>query len=148
MPAAKLYFQNEIATIEEHASGYVLLTYRAGPRQLVQVQTVLSHLATLLETRGWYRVLNLQQWMQAFTRRETATSAAFWHQRIEQWGHGLYVASVLAHGVFARIAATTMRQELQRAGLVYQLFDNEVQAGIWLCAQQAPPPARASGLVP
>lgn len=140
MLAAKPYFQNEIATIEEHALGYALLAYHAGPRQLAQVQAVLLHLATLLETRGWYRVLNQQQRMQAFTRRETAAIAAFWHQRTQQWGHGLYVASVLAHEVFARIAATTMRQELQRAGLVYRLFETEAQAGAWLGEQQAPPP--------
>ena len=135
----KLYFENKIATIAAHPDGYVLFTYQPGKRKPEQLQEVLRHMADLLEARGWHRILNDQRQLEPFTVEETAQAHTFWQQRTQQLGHGLCLASVLAHDVFARLAATSMRQELRDVGLGYRLFDNIPEAGAWLREQVIPP---------
>ena len=139
MVLLRLYFRNEVATIEEHANGYALLTYHPGSRQWEQAQAILVQLAQLLALRGWFRVLLNQQRMQAFKPREAIQVAAFWQQRTQQWGHGICVACILAQDMFARITATAMRQELQGAGIIYTFFEDAHQAGSWLGQQQQAP---------
>ena len=145
MTAPKLYFENDIATISEHPDGYVFFACRPGKRTAAQLQEALRHTASLLQARGWHRVLNDQRLLAPFTPEETAQALAFWQQRTRLLGHGVYLASVLANTIFARIAATSWREQLHEVGLRYALFENEETASAWLRLQVVPPAPAIDG---
>lgn len=137
-------FENASARVQEHPAGYVHFTYRPGRRTLDQLEAALTQAASLLEARYWHRILNDQRQVAPFTKAEMAQAHDFWRQRTRQWGHGLWVASILANNLFARIAATTARQRLRQAGVRYQLFEDELPARAWLHQQVVPPPPALS----
>ena len=137
-----IYFENATATITECLDGYAIFTYRAGPRKLSDFQAVMTHLGNLLRTRKWHRILGDQRLMMPATAEENEFITAYWQQQTQVLGYGLCAATVLAQDVFARLAATQLRADLKAVNIGYRVFDDEIQAGLWLRAQTVFPPLK------
>ncbi|MCA8829244.1 hypothetical protein LF252_01280 [Hymenobacter sp. BT728] len=96
------------------------------------MQAFLTHTRQLLVSRNWYKILNDQRDMMAFTEEERAWIAEHWLD-IRPVGTPLYhVAVLLSHDVFARLSMNLMISETRESGLVYRLFEEEELARQWL----------------
>jgi hypothetical protein len=124
MSSATLYFENNLASVSSHPAGYVQLTYHAGECALQDLQVVLQHTGDLLQRRRWFRLLEDQHQLVPLTVEGQ-----------EVLGHPLCVAVVLAKNVFTRLAAATLRHDLQAADIRYRLFHDAPTADSWLQTQ-------------
>jgi hypothetical protein len=132
MPAAvsplSLYFQNAVGRLLEHPHGYAVVEYQPGPRQLSELQGLLTQLAHLLTQRRWQKVLADQRHMQPFTPPESEWLRANWLTR----GTTFHGAILLPHDVFARLASSQLVHEARAANLSYRLFEEPAAAEAWL----------------
>lgn len=134
MPYASLplYFENAVATLREHPSGYAIFEYKPGKRSFTEFQAALTHLSNLLRRHDWHKILGDQRRMTPFTEEENAWVVDYWLDVTRQRPGGIYAAVLLADDVFARLAATQLRHENKQAALTYRLFDEEIAAAAWL----------------
>jgi hypothetical protein len=135
MSSATLYFENNLASVSSHPAGYVQLTYHAGECALQDLQVVLQHTGDLLQRRRWFRLLEDQHQLVPLTVEGQEVMAGYWQQQTHVLGHPLCVAVVLAKNVFTRLAAATLRHDLQAADIRYRLFHDAPTADSWLQTQ-------------
>ena len=131
LTVSRLYFENAVGRVFEHADGYLVVQYRPGPRVLGDFQALVLHTRNVLHRNGWHRVLADQRHMSPFTAPETSWVDAFWRDPANQPPAGLHAAVVLADDVFARLATNLLRETMAGA-LTYQLFLDETSAVAWL----------------
>jgi len=127
----RLYFENPVGRLLEHPDGYAIVAYNSGKRQLSDMQAFLTHASQLLRTRGWRKMLGDQHLMSPYTEEERTWIKEYWVSRTAQ-GEEIYGAVVLPHDVFARLSVNLMMNEAQESALTYRLFDNEIDAKVWL----------------
>ncbi|UOQ74664.1 hypothetical protein [Hymenobacter cellulosilyticus] len=95
------------------------------------MQAFLTHASQLLRVRGWRKMLGDQHQMSPFTEEERAWIQNFWVNSTAQ-GHSIYGAVILPRDVFARLSVNLVMGEAQESALTYRLFDNEIEAKVWL----------------
>ncbi|MDQ2771461.1 MAG: hypothetical protein M3Y54_13295 [Bacteroidota bacterium] len=130
--ATKLYFENSVGRLLEHADGYVIFEYKPGKRQLSDLQALLTHTRNLLDRNKWHRMLGDQRLMAPFTDEETAWIVDYWLDGSRQRPGGIYGAVLLANDVFARLSMAQVMHEAKASALTYRLFDSEASAVAWL----------------
>lgn len=135
MSPSTLYFENNLASISSHPTGYAQLTYHAGKCALEDLEAVLQHTGNLLQRRRWSRLLEDQQQLVPLTAEQQQVVSEYWQRQTHVLGHSLCVATVLAQNVFARLATATLRHELQTVDISYRLFDDAPTANSWLQRQ-------------
>lgn len=59
-----VYFENPVARLSEHATGYAVVQYKPDKWVCSEFQALLTH---LLQRRNWHKVLTDQQVMVPFT---------------------------------------------------------------------------------
>ena len=52
-PTPRLSLDNAAGQVLEHPAGYVLLIYKPGERTLADLQALITHMARLLQRKGW-----------------------------------------------------------------------------------------------
>lgn len=77
----RLYFSNPVGSVYEHPDGYAVVVYAPGPRRLDYLQAFLTHTSTLLQSRGWYKMLADQRRMSPFTPEESSWIVDYWLSR-------------------------------------------------------------------
>jgi hypothetical protein len=130
-----LYFENNLASVSSHPSGYVQLIYHPGKCDLKDLQVVLQHTGNLLQRRQWSRLLEDQQQLELLTAGEQQVISGYWQRQTHVLGHSLCVATVLPQNVFARLATATLRHELRTVDINYRLFNEASAADSWLQSQ-------------
>lgn len=135
MSKSALYFENNLASISSHPTGYVQLSYHAGKHAQEDLQAVLQHTGDLLKRRRWSRLLEDQQKLVPLTAEEQQMMSGYWQRQTHVLGHSLSVATVLAQNVFSRLATATLHHKLQTADINYRLFDDASAADSWLQRQ-------------
>ncbi|WP_426490820.1 hypothetical protein [Hymenobacter sp. 102] len=130
----RLYFENPVGRLLEigDPTNCAVVQYKPGKRNFEELQAFLTHTRQLLASRHWYKILNDQRDMMAFTEHERAWIAENWLD-VRPEGAPLYhVAVLLSHDVFARLSMTLIMNETRELGLVYRLFEDEALARAWL----------------
>ncbi|MET4107204.1 hypothetical protein [Hymenobacter sp. UYP22] len=130
----RLYFENPVGRLleVEAPTNCAVVQYKPGKRNFEELQAFLTHTRHLLVSRNWYKILNDQREMTAFTEQEHVWIAENWLD-VRPDGVPLYhVAVVLSHDVFARLSMTLIMNETRESGLVYRLFEDEAMARAWL----------------
>lgn len=129
-----LYFENAAVRVLEHPIGFAIFQYKLGPRAFTDLESALVHVNNLLHRRQWYRVLNDQRQMVPFSEEEITHVSEFWRTHLNHYHQGICVAVLMAHDVFARLAASQMRHYHQTVALTitYRLFEDEAEAAVWL----------------
>jgi hypothetical protein len=135
VPKPALYFENDLASVSSHPTGYVQLTYHAGKCVLEDLQAVLQHTGNLLERRQWFRLLEDQQQLALLTASEQQVISGYWQRQTHVLGRSLCVATVLPQNVFARLSTATLRHELRTVDISYRLFSDASAADSWLQSQ-------------
>lgn len=128
----RVYFENAAGRVLEHPDGYVVFVYQPGLRQLRDFQAIITHTGRLLVRNDWHRILGDQRQMVPLTPEERTWAVTFWQQHTAQHPAHLCAAVVLAHDVFARLAASQLKSEMRYANMTYQQFDEERDAVAWL----------------
>jgi hypothetical protein len=118
----KLYFENAVGRVLEHADGYVIFEYKPGPRQLSDLQALLTHTRNLFERNQWNHLLGDQRKMAPFTNEESTWIVDHWLVGSPQ---GLYGAILVTAEAFAALSAEQAQQERHVPGLAYRIFDRE-----------------------
>ncbi|MGI4834951.1 MAG: hypothetical protein ACRYFK_15975 [Janthinobacterium lividum] len=127
LSAATLRLENAAGQVLTHPTGYVVLIYKPGPRTLPDLQALITRITELLRTYNWYRILGDQRLMAPLTTAQTEWLVHYWQQ------HGpLYAAVILAQDVFARLAASQLKQQISDTGITYRQFADEAAAVRWL----------------
>ena len=116
----------------EHPNGYIVFAYQPGPGQLRDFQAIITHTGNLLVRNGWYHILGDQRHMMPLTSEEREWVVNYWQQHTAQHPGHLCAAVVLAHDVFARLAASQLKSEMRYANMTYQQFATEQDAVAWL----------------
>ncbi|WP_426062253.1 hypothetical protein [Hymenobacter sp. B1770] len=129
---SKLYFENKAGRLLEHADGYVVVEYKPGPRELADLQALLTHIRNLLDRNHWHRLLGDQRLMAPYSEAERAWIVDYWLDSSRQRAGGLYSAVLLAHDVFARLSMNQVTHAAQVSALTYRVFDTEQEAVAWL----------------
>lgn len=132
MPALRprLYFENAAGRLLEHPDNYAIFQYHPGKRKLGDFQALLTHTGLLLSRNGWNRLLGDQRQMSPFTEEENAWIVGHWLGSLRS--ASIYAAVIVAQDVFARLAASQLRQDARTSVLIYQVFDTEAAATAWL----------------
>lgn len=133
LPAGpSVYALNAAGRVLRHPSGYGVLEYAPGPRQMADFQALLLHISALLRAARWRHVLADQRRMAPFTEAETAWAHSFWLNSDHCPPGGLVVAALQANDVFARLASGLVRQRVMSTKLYYRVFEHEADALAWL----------------
>jgi hypothetical protein len=130
--ASALHFENAAGQVSTHPAGYVLLTYKPGPRTLPDLQALITRIGLLLLRNGWHRILGDQRLMAPLSLEENAWLVEFWQAYTQQRPGRIYVAVVHPQDVFARLAVSQLRQNIGVADLAYRSFADEASAIAWL----------------
>jgi hypothetical protein len=130
--ASALHFENAAGQVSAHPAGYVLLTYKPGPRTFTDLQALLSHTGILLRRNNWHKLVGDQRLMAPFTEEERKWIVEFWLASPQQRVGGLYGAIIVAHDVFARLSMSQVMHEAQASSLTYRLFEDLALADAWL----------------
>ncbi|MBC6988667.1 hypothetical protein [Hymenobacter sp. BT491] len=130
---ARLYFENALGRILEHADGYAWLHYHAGARNLADVQAFLVHTGRLLQRRGWHKMLSDQRLLKPFTEADQALILDYWRARRVEAGP-VTGAVLLSQDVFTRLSFSQIRHQANGV-LAYRLFEKEAEATAWLSQQ-------------
>ncbi|AHJ96657.1 hypothetical protein [Hymenobacter swuensis] len=130
----RLYFENAVGRLLEVAAPFncAIVQYKPGKRNFEEMQAFLTHTRQLLVSRNWYKILNDQRDMTAFSEQERQWIAEHWLNASPKGTPLHHVAVLLSHDVFARLSMNLIINEARELGLVYRLFEEEASATAWL----------------
>ncbi|MCR5886661.1 hypothetical protein LRS06_02495 [Hymenobacter sp. J193] len=131
---ASLYFENPIGRLYAHADGYIIVDFKAGPRDRQAHQAFLTHLENLMKSRGWNKMIANQRLMAPYTEEERQWIKDQWLIVSHAIQKEMVAAVLLPEDVFARLAMSTMMQQAREGALVYCVFTDGEQAAAWLKA--------------
>ncbi|MDU0371263.1 hypothetical protein ACFPAF_12720 [Hymenobacter endophyticus] len=134
MQRTRLYFENPVGRLleVEAPANCAIIQYKPGKRNFEEMQAFLTHTRHLLVSRNWYKILNDQREMTAFSEEERKWIADNWLNARPNGAQLYHVAVLLSHDVFARLSMNLIMNETRESGLVYRLFEEEGLARTWL----------------
>jgi len=135
MPLSTLYFENDLASISSHLSGYVQLTYHPNKYTLEDLRTVLRHTGDLLLQHQWHMLLEDHRQLVLLTAEQQGMMVRYWQQQTRLLNRPLCVATVLAQNVFARLSIAALQHELRATGINYRSFGDSAAASSWILMQ-------------
>lgn len=131
-PRLRIYFENAVGKLLEHPDGYAVVQYKPGKRKYDELLAFLTHVGTLLQARGWYKILGDQRDMTAFTEEERQWITDNWLKNAGSRSRPVYAAVLLAHDVFARLSMNLVMTEAKETAMTYRLFEEGDAAVQWL----------------
>ncbi|SNR30329.1 hypothetical protein [Hymenobacter mucosus] len=132
----RVYYENAVGRAVDDPLGFARLTYQPGTRDAEAMAALLGHVTRLLAKRGDGCLLVDQRLMSPFTPTEQIFVIQQWLPRAVAEGSYRFGAVVLAENAFARLATRSVTTAVRDMPMLYQYFEQEVDAVAWLLQQK------------
>ncbi|TGE24459.1 hypothetical protein E5K00_04380 [Hymenobacter aquaticus] len=129
---ASLYYHNELASVVEHADGYVRIDWNPVPIRSSSLRAVYEQVLTLLRQQGFAKVLSDHQLLPPIQPSDQEWLSQDWVPRaVAQAGYRC-CALVQAHDVLSQISLTHIVRQLGPVPLIVRYFEDSSAAERWI----------------
>ena len=129
---SSLYFHNELATVLEHADGYVRIDWHPIPIQSTTLRAVYKHVLELFLHSGLGKLLSDHQHRPPLLEHDLNWINQQWVPQALRQTNYRYCAVVLSPDPLTRTATLAANRQLDDLPVRVEYFEDERRAAQWL----------------